>query len=215
MMPIVHALLFFIFVLGSASCNRIAETDNEDEMLTPDTVAVEPESEPADKFLIRDQQAGPFKIGDELPGPATMMKYQMRVEQMIRITEEGPYAEPVTIIGENGADLIWLKPGLLADNPDYTNTISEITIISDKYKTAKEIGIGSSIKDFMIAYPDARVWYTYVSQMYVLETDNVKVQFLLDKADYLGEKPAVKSEIMPLELKDLNPDGKIKQIRII
>jgi hypothetical protein len=213
MMPVLHSLLVLLLIVGSLACNRTPDESNTEQPVQQDTVVVE--NEPADKFLIRDQQTGPFKIGDELPGPATMMKYQMRIEQQTRTTEEGPVTEQVTIIGENDVDLLRLKPGLLTSDPNYTNTINEITVVSEKYKTDRSIGIGSTLTEFIKAYPDADVWYTYVSGMYVLETDQVKVQFLLDESDYTGEKPEVKSEITPLELADFKQDSKIKSVRII
>ena len=212
-MPVLHSLLILFMMVGSMACNRTPDESNNQDPVQQDTVVVE--NEPADKFLIRDQQAGPFKIGDELPGPATMMKYQMRIEQQTRNTEEGPTTEQVTVIGESDIDLLWLKPGLLTSDPNYTNTINEINVISEKYKTDRSIGIGSTLAEFIRAYPDARVWYTYVSGMYVLETDQVKVQFLLNEADYTGEKPEVESEITPLELNDFKQEAEIKSIRII
>ncbi len=123
--------------------------------------------------------------------------------------------ETVTIIGENNNDLLWLKPGILTGTETYNSTISEIQIVSPKYKTDKGIGIGSTVSDFMVAYPLARVWYTYVSNMYVIETDDVKVQFVLSESDFTGVKPEITSEISTLQVSDFKPDAKIQYIRIL
>ena len=100
---------------------------------------------------------GPFKMGGALPGPATMMKYQMRVEQITRYSEDGPITESVTIIAENNEDLLWLKPGLLTDDENQNHNIYEIIVLSPRYRTLENIGVGSSIFDFQKTYPDYRV----------------------------------------------------------
>ena len=205
-------LILFTFI----SCRQSDRGLDGESSVIVDTTSTEVR-EPEDplKFLIADQQAGPFKIGDELPGPATMMKYKMRVEQQTRQTEEGPVTEPVTIIGEGDEDLLWLKPGILSSSAEYSSTITEIIVVSSKYKTEKQIGIGSSLTDFRMAYPDAKVWYTYVSQMYVAETDQVKVQFILNGDDYTGAKPEIESDITPMMLSDFKTGAKIQRIRIL
>jgi hypothetical protein len=85
---------------------------------------------------------------------------------------------------------------------EHNNAISEIIVQSALYKTERNIGIGSTINEFVAAYPDAKIWWTYVSDMYVLETGSLKAQFILDKNDFTGKKPDVKSEITPLSISD-------------
>jgi hypothetical protein len=205
-----------MLLFSVVACKPGDAPDDAREVISGDTLAdqdIEPDDE--EKYLILDGQAGPFRIGDEIPGPATMMKYQMRVEQKTRHTEEGPVTETVTIIGENNDDLLWLKPGILTGTATYNSTISEIQIVSPKYKTDQGIGIGSTVSDFLEAYPEARLWYTYVSDMYVIETDDVKVQFVLSEADFTGVKPEVTSEISELQTSDFKADAQIKYIRIL
>ena len=211
-----HILYFLIVMISVIACKQGDAPDDAREVITGDTLSHQ-NNEPGDetKYLIRDGQAGPFRIGDEIPGPATMMKYQMRVEKKTRHVEDGPVTETVTIIGEHNNDLLWLKPGILTGTETYNSTISEIQVISPKYKTDKGIGIGSTVSDFITAYPLARAWYTYVSNMYVIETDDVKVQFVLNESDFIGVKPEITSEISTLQVSDFKPDAKIQYIRIL
>lgn len=210
-------LLFFVFLIFLSACNGNKISD--DGNVEPDPLASEEKNnvteEDPRKFLVTDTTAGPFRIGHMLPGPATMMKYQVRVEQKTRYTEEGNVNESVTIIAQNNEDLIWLKPGLLTGSSNEVYHINEIIVISPKYKTPEGIGVGSSIADFQTTYPDYRVWYTYVSDMFVLESDSVNVQFLLDNDDYQGPELEIESEIMPVLTSDFHPESTIRRIRII
>lgn len=206
-------LLIFI-PLFNACNNKSADIDQGHKIIiTKDTASGLKNNSTENKYLIRDMQAGPFKIGDEIPGPATMMTYQMRKEQQTRNTEEGPVTEPVTIISENGEDLLMLKPGFESGN--YNNSINEIIILSSKYRTAEDIGVGSTIESFQKVYPDHKAWYTYVSEMFVIETPLVKAQFLLDPRDYTGPKPRITSERTTLKTSDFIKSGMITQVRII
>ena len=208
-------ILTIILVIGIISCKPTNPDVNVDVSSDiNDTIDKAPEEDHVNKFLIRDSQAGPFAIGNELPGPATMMTYKMRKEQMTRNVEDGPVTEEVTIIGEGNEDLLWLKPKYTSAT-EHNNAIAEIIIQSPAYKTGKNIGIGSTISEFVAAYPDAKIWWTYVSDIYVMETSAVKAQFLLDKNDFKGTKPEVKSEMTPLNIADFNRDGKIQKIRMI
>jgi len=196
------------------------QDNNADDIVKPEvteTPRINKSKDKADpdRYVISDLRAGPFKVGAELPGPTTMMKYQMRIEQRTRHTEEGPVNESITIISENGEDLLWLKPGLISTNADYDNTIREIVIISPKYKTRENIGVGSTIGNFIKAYPTHGSWYTYVSDMWVVETPSVQAQFIVDGNDFIGPNPEIKSEQAELSILDFRETGKIKSIRII
>jgi hypothetical protein len=213
-----QATLFasFLLLIFTCSCDKpkaIATSKNDqpavDTMQTPSAVV-----EDKTKYVISDMQAGPFKIGNELPGPTTLMKYQMRIEQTTRPTDDGIVNEQVTIIGENGIDLLWLKPGVISDQ-SIPNTITEIMVVSPKYKTSQNIGVGSTIGEFLRAYPAHRIWYTYVSDMYVIESNLLKAQFIIDESDYIGPEIELTSEQIELSSDAFNPDGKIRRIRLI
>lgn len=163
------------------------------------------------KFLITRHQAGPFKIGDELPGPAHLTKYKVRQEKMSFHSEEGPFEENVTVISEDTTDLLWLKSMI---DSTKSKVIREIIVVSPLYRTMKNVGIGSSIADFQAAYPDAHIWYTYVSNMFVIETNEEDAQFLLKEEDYTGPKPDFSSEKLDISNAFFHRDSKIYSIRL-
>lgn len=217
----IEIFLFVIFINAFLACSQ---ANNSSKVESDETTGNELNDEPIEpidkeaereKYLITDSMVGPFRMGGVLPGPATMMKYQMRVEQITRQSEDGPTTELVTIIAENNEDLLWLKPGLLTDAENYNHKIYEIIVLSPRYRTKENIGVGSSVFDFQKTYPDYRVWYTYVSDMFVLESDTIKAQFILDKNDYTGPEIEIEGEITPVLTSDFKNSGKIKRIRLI
>src|SRR5687767_13422476 len=170
-----YIFLHLMILFGLFACNRAGSNKQANKSMEPLTkeITVQEKIDPVaekEKYLISYNQVGPFVIGSVLPGPTTLMKYQIRIEEKARQTEEGVVNEAFTIIAENGSDLLWIKPAIIADKTSTDNTISEIIIVSPKYKTLENIGIGSTLFDFQKAYPDNRLWYTYVTDMYVLET---------------------------------------------
>ena len=94
------------------------------------------------------------------------------------------------------------------------NVITEIKIISEKLKTIKNIGIGSTIEDFESIYPDFEIWYTYISEIYVIETKSIKAQFILCVEDFIGDTNA-SGDMIILNKTDFKANSKIKEIRII
>ncbi|MDQ3017176.1 MAG: hypothetical protein M3R25_10730 [Bacteroidota bacterium] len=206
--------VLFILAGCKSSGNGNQNVNQEDPSAVVDAPKVKEKEDP-NKYILRNGQAGPFKIGHEIPGIASMSKYKMRIEKNTRQLEDGPSTESATVISENDVDLVWLKPGLFKSDSQQFSQINEIVIVSPKYKTKEGIGIGSTIGEFQTAYPDIHVWYTYVSSMYVAETEKLKIQFILDPADYTAKKPTTRSEQRKLNLKDFKPEGKITRIRII
>lgn len=212
-------ILYLLLVAVTFGCNQADKPGNLNKGNDIGSNALPPEpgkteTPDKEKYLISSNQAGPFIIGDQLPGPATMMKYQMRIEQLTRATDDGIVNEQITIIAEHGKDLVWLKPGLVSVDNSQGNTINEIVIVSPKYKTVEGIGIGTTIAEFRSAYPDHRVWYTYVSDRFVVEADTLKAQFIVDKDDYTGTEIELTSDQVDLSLEQFKQEGKIKRVRM-
>lgn len=215
MKDLLYPCLFFLLIILSCTKSNNADSANNGliENSTPPVAAV-PEVEDKEKYLLANGSAGPFKIGEELPGPATMMKYDVRIEDITTIVDEGPVKESYTIIAEDGNDLLWLRPGVIA-NEESDNSITEIIVVSSKYRSNEDIGVGSTIAEFQAAYPVHRIWYTYVSSMYVMETDQIQAQFIIDNSDFIGPEVELTSEQVEVKIEDFNPNGKIRRVRMI
>ena len=214
MKDLLYPCFFLLMCLLGCTKSNNGSSPNSYSDKPQSPVTTVPEVEDKSKYLLASGSAGPFKIGEELPGPATMMKYDVRIEEMTRIVDEGPVKESFTIIAENGNDLLWLRPGVIA-NEESDNSITEIIVVSSKYKTLEDIGVGSTIAEFQASYPVHRIWYTYVSGMYVMETDQVEAQFIVDNSDFIGPEVELTSEMVELKIEDFNPNGKIRRVRLI
>lgn len=181
-----------------------------------DTVTDQVEKKTPDQqnYLILDRSAGKFKIGQPIPFPSSSDSYKVIRESQVRMTEEGPYEETVYVVREGNEDLLNIIPRYNYETETYTDTIGEIIVLSPKYRTPNGIGVNSTITEFIHQYPDYHIWYTYVSGMYVIESNDLKAQFILKEKDFTGTLN-VTSEITPLEKSDFKADAKILKVRLL
>lgn len=201
----VECYIVFLLTISLLACNR--HNNNQEQEQDANTSAVTPNS--SSNNIISAGKAGLFAIGQALP-TADTLGYSVEKEVLTRYTEEGPETDTVFTVANNGTKLLTLYK-------DVTNSskIGEIMIQSDAYQTKENIGVGSTITDFIKAYSDYKLWYTYVSDRYILETPQYpSVQFLLRKEDFISKKPNIKSEITPLQVTDFELDAKIESVRI-
>lgn len=173
------------------------------------------ETKPFDKnYLILDNSAGKFKIGNQIPFPKTSDNYKIKKGSQTRMTEEGPTEEIIYVVSENGNNILYLKPEYNYQTGKYTQNIGEIIIFSEKFKTLDGIGVNSTIEDFIKIYPNYNIWYTYVGEMYVIDTKEINAQFILSEKDFIGNLK-ISSDMTTLEKADFKSEAKILKIRII
>jgi hypothetical protein len=164
-------------------------------------------------YSLGDHYAGEFIIGDEIPNPDYLEHFSIRKETNTRQTEEGEEQETLYILSEGTSDVIYLKPILEDQDGSQKEVIGEMVVLSEKFKTNHGIGVNSTLTQFIKTYPEYSLWYTYVSDLYVLETPIFEGQFLLSSEDYNGEIDNY-SDIIELQKEDFNPETRIRQIRI-
>jgi hypothetical protein len=160
----------------------------------------------AENYLITETQVGVFELGK----PVQQSHKGLDIESKTRlIKSEGEEIEEIfyQILSESEELLT------IAIEDAQTKIATEIFVHSDKFKTAENIGIGTTIEDFSKIYPDYKIWYTYVSDRFVIETDQTKIQFLLNKDDFVGDLE-VNSDMIYLDFADFKEDSKIEKIRI-
>ena len=68
------------------------------------------------------------------------------------------------------------------------NIVVDIVIFSELFKTAENIGINATIGAFTKAYSNYKIWYTYVGDIFVIQSNTQKVPFLMDVKDYIEKK---------------------------
>lgn len=206
-------LILFMILFISCSNKKSAEADNP-ETVSKDTIENAQTEQPRpnnEKYLLKENGVGLFLIGKQIPSQAD--GYTIEKEIRTENGEEGPYELIVYVVSEGGQEVLNIMPDYDSDyNP--TDTAGEIVVLSDKYKTSEGIGVNSTIEEFLNKYSDYSIWYTYISDMYVIDTKNIKMQFLLDGADYVGKPIKIEGDMTKLKLSDFKKSAAIKKIRI-
>lgn len=200
--------LLCLLLLFSIACKDKSEnsenSENSDNIQPIENTELERSTNRPE--LISESHVGKYSIGGLLPTRSEI--YEIQKEKQIRFTESGPEKEMVYILSRNGSEELLLKP----ETPT-GKTIDEIFVLSENYKTQKGIGVNSSLTDFIKAYPNYKLWYTYVSDRYVLENSKSNIQFLLDKNDFIGKKEQNDVKV-PVKASDIKKGAKIIKIRI-
>ena len=177
---------------------------------------VKSETYPPD-YLIDDKSVGRFKIGELIafPYPPDEDVYSFERSERTEM-REGTEEKVIeyTFIMHNDTMLI-IKPLYDNETDSYTDKIGEITVLSEKYKTKDKICVNSGIDDFVTIYPKCNFWWTYISDMYVLDTEHIvgNVQFILDGDDCIIT-PKTDSDMTILKRNDFKKDAQIKKIRV-
>lgn len=165
-------------------------------------------------YTIGDQYAGEFIIGDEIPKQDFLENFKIQATE-ITITSEGEeVVEIIYTISDHEKDLLILKPAFNNHDENTEEVIKEILVISNKYKTSFGITVGSEIEAFVSAYPDYKIWYSYVGDIYVIESEEIQAQFLLSADDFTGQIENT-SDIIFLKAEDFKSGSKIQKIRLI
>jgi len=198
--------IIILLIFGFMGCN--IDTKPNEKELSDKEITID------NQYLIKEHQAGKFQIGKPIPFPQSSDNYVVRKEKQVRMTEEGPFEETTYVVSEKGIDLLNILPEYNFETGNYTENIGEIIVLSDKFRTAENIGVNSTIEEFQKAYPDYKLWYTYVSGMYVIETNQLKAQFILNKEDFIGNLN-IQEEITTLKKSDFKKNSKVLKIRIL
>jgi len=190
-MKIIKAIILLNFSLLLLSCNNTANKTSDNQ------------------FLITEKGVPGISLGDTMPDK--LQNYQL-VKSTIDAGEGNQ--QPVINILENNLEMLQISFRYNAETDNYNNIVSEILVKNIKYKTPEGIAVQSTIYDFVTSYPNYVLWYTYISNMYVIQSKNNKIQFLLDSKGYTGKKDLTQSDMVELTKDDFLTDTKITAIRI-
>lgn len=204
-------IVFIVPLLGFLSC-KSDNLDGQDvdeqleSILEHDLQQVEKEKELiADQnWWITSNSVGDFKIGDPIPVDGKFENYEL---QQISYMAEGEKYDKIIVL-EDQKKVVEIFPSL-----ETPKTIHEIGVLSTKFVDDKNISVGKTIDDFFTAYPDAKIWYTHVSDRFVMETKSNKLQYELSLEDY-SKKIDITSDMSDLKREDFKKDAKIQKIRI-
>ncbi len=213
----IHKLFLFltisVSVLVIQACQDGQNRKSANEASEQSNVAEEVLVISADQ-LITGESVGKFRIGRSIPGKESVAPYQLSRETLTTTTEEGPYEETVYVLKDKEKVLLHFKPEFDYEIMQYNQKIGEIIVFSELFRTEKGIGVQSTVEDFIRNYPDYKLWYTYVSGMFVIENAELGAQFILDQKDFKGDVSNADSEITTLDISDFKAGAKIKQVRL-
>ena len=166
------------------------------------------------KYLIKEGGVDIFSIGQIIPTQAN--GYSITQSTETRMEEGIEFAVPIYMISEEERSILKIEPFDEYYTGQGSEKIGNIYILSDKFRTAENIGLKSTIEEFMAASPDLKIWYSYVSDIYVIETPRLdKIQFLLDGNDFIKEGgPDFDNDMTILQPSEFKKGSKIKAIRI-
>jgi hypothetical protein len=189
--------------------NPLAELNEIMEDLNEDLTEIEGIQE---IYSITSEAAGDFILGEKIPESTEDYSVEEKIETYE--SEEGPYEETVHIVSNGDEELLRITPQYDYETGEYLDEIGEMNISSDRFQTTEGIGAGSTLADFMEAYPDFKIWYTYISDMYVVETEGLSVQFLLDENGYVTDYPEIDSDMVEISKDDFDATTKIVSVRM-
>lgn len=203
-------ILIVIHACGSQAESEEEITTENDTTTTVETTEEAPEI--INSFLIEPHTVGIFNVGEKVPALPEELKSR---KGEATLSEEGEnYTHDLCIIFNNLEDVVDLQ---LEENSDLAfeeKVIVEMLIHSNYYETPEGISVGSTITEFVEAYPEYEIWYSYINDRYIIETSSLeKVQFILDGQDYM-KTPKGDSDMEILNLADFAGDADIRSIRV-
>ena len=105
------------------------------------------------KFLIKENGVLGLNIGDLMPD--RLENYKLK--KSVKIVEEGN-EEPIISLIENNVELLQISFNYDFENANFTNTVGEILIKNKRFRTEENIGVESTISDFIKTYSSFYIW---------------------------------------------------------
>ena len=132
-----------------------------------------------DSILISGNQVSIFQVGKKVPNIGLINEFIISKQEEMFSQEGEDYYLDVYYVQLDSDTIISIQ-----SDYESKDIIGQIFILSGKIRTKEGIGIGSTIEDFTLKYNDYSIWWTYISDMCVIDTRKYdKVQFILDVSD--------------------------------
>lgn len=166
-------------------------------------------SEKENNYLITEKGVLGLFIGEIMPETLENFKLIKSVKIV-----EGGNQEPIINLIKDNTELLQIGFEYDQGKGNFNNKIGEIIIKDKRFRTEKNIGVESTIDDFINSYSNYQIWYTYISGRYVIQSKDMKVQFILDESGYSGKKNLMESDMIELKKEDFSLNTRIIRIRI-
>lgn len=188
------------------ACNDTARNVAPEEDPVVENMSPEEQSK-----LVTGDGAGIFNLS--APIPRELEDYEIEKTTGTRLAEGMEIEETLFTISKNGEKVLILKPQFDPMTGKFNDKIGEIIILSEDFKTKEGIGVNSTLEEFLKTYPESEVWFTYVSDRYVVESPEMEAQFILNKEDFTGEVE-INSAQVTLKPSDFKQGARIEKIRL-
>lgn len=163
-----------------------------------------------DEFIINEKGVLGLSTGNTISDKLENYKLINAVE----IIEDG-IEEPILKVLDKNEELLQIGFHYDLKQNNYNSKINEISISSKKFKTNENIGVGSTITEFINSYPNYKIWFTYISNRFVIQSKDSKIQFTLDNKSFIGNEDSLyENDSVELKKEDFLSNTIIKKIRI-
>ncbi|PZD78706.1 hypothetical protein [Mesonia sp. K7] len=154
-----------------------------------------------------------FVLNAKIPDLGTT-EYKSEKTTTQKEIEGMTYDEVFYHISYDNRLVLKVKPYYNTETQIHENKVNELWIVDSLYRNDKNVGVGTKLEDFTTQYPDYKIWFTYVSDRYIIQSEQNNIQYILNPNDYTGEEIIPKSEITSLKISDFKADSKIESVRI-
>lgn len=176
-----------------------------------ETATTTPEPVEAPNAIIAEKKVGNFALQQPMPEGGYTVAKEVKTTQAEGQTQE----TPMYMVKDGGTVLLEITPAYDLDADAYTDQPGEILVRDARFKTAENMGVGSTVEEIMAAYGDVDLWYTYVSGNYIAQPKSMNsVQFLIDPGAYVGTGDLNSSDRVDLTKDDFKPNAPIVSVRV-
>jgi len=152
-----------------------------------------------------------FALDLPLPTPTPTDSYYYSMVPTTVVTEEGEQEEIRKYVIENGKPMLSMR--LSPESTEKKSIPSEIFVISPRFRNSSGTHVGSTLAEIQATGVPFKIWYTYVSDRFVLEFQGHKPQYILEPEGFTGAKPN-SSDKVDIDASELSASTKVKEIRI-
>jgi hypothetical protein len=160
-----------------------------------------------DGFLIENGSLDFLIIGKKLPNPIPdFVSYQIYEKSIMEEGVDNIYQ--YFAITDNNKEIIKAQ---ISDN-----IITSITILTSNAKTQEDIGVKSSLEDMCGVYPDIKLFYTYVSDLFFAVTPEYpELRFIISPESYKYDKSDLtNSDMIEVGPQDFDETAHIVEIKL-
>lgn len=149
-------------------------------------------------YIIQSDQVGYLSVGDE----------------QIKINPKESLVKFEKSVSEEGETYLQEFKYVLGPKNDTLIEINSygIWVLNEAYKTEENISVGSSMADFYGLFADAKIEYSYVSDMLWMSTEQYEgIEFILPNDAYQGDM----SELTETDLVEIQPQYVTEEAKIV